>query len=109
MDSELVDLPELAHDRLHRARIDVGSPDELHVVDPAADAALVEVEGAAAAAGARRNAHDQVAGPVAEDGDEAAPEGGDQPLAQLAVGDRGASRRIDHLLDVVVLDDVRPA
>src|SRR5436190_10012826 len=48
MDLELVDLGELAHDGLDRPRVDVRPPHQLHVVHPAADPAVVDVERAPA-------------------------------------------------------------
>ena len=109
MDAELVDLLELADDRLHGAWIDVGTPDQLHVVDSSANAAFVDVEGASAAAGALRHADHEITGPISQDRDHPATERGDQPLAQFAVTNWVAGRGVDHLFDVVVLDDVRPA
>ena len=54
-DLELLDLAVLADDGLDGARIDVGAADDLHVVRAAEDAALVDVAGAPAAAGAHSN------------------------------------------------------
>src|SRR6476646_1930011 len=91
-----------AHDLLDRARVDVGAAHDLHVVDAAADAAVVDVERAPAVAARRRHAHDHVAGAVAHDRDEAAPERGHHPLAELAVGHRLERDGVDDLLDEVV-------
>src|ERR1700674_4338208 len=55
VDAELVDLLVLADDRLDRARIDVRPSNQFHIIDPSANAALVEVEGAATGATACRN------------------------------------------------------
>src|SRR5207302_6001150 len=109
MDAKLVDLLELPDDRLDGARVDVGAAHQLHVVDPAADAALVEVEGAPAAAAAGRDPNDEIAGPVAQDGNEPPAEGGDETLTQLTVANRLTGLWVDHLLDVVILDDVGSA
>src|SRR3989442_7186882 len=109
VDAELVDLLELAHDRFHSAGIDVGTAHQLHVVDPSANAAVVEIEGAPAGTSARRRADDEVAGAISQHGDHPPAEGGDQPLAQLTVTDWIAGRRVDDLFDVVVLDDVGAA
>src|SRR5205823_2244878 len=109
MDAELVDLLELADDRFHSAGINVGTPDQLHVVDSPANAAFVDVEGASAGAGGRWDADHEVTGPISQDRDHPATERGDQPLAQFAVTNWVAGRGVDHLFDVVVLDDVRPA
>ena len=109
VDLELVDPVAPPDDLLDRARVDVGPADELHVVDAPADAAVVDVEGPPAGAGRRGHAADEVARPVAQDGNEAAAEGGHHALAQLAVGHRLVGRGVDDLLEVVVLDDVRAA
>ena len=78
--------------------------------DAAADAALVDVERAPARRSGRRGTlHTRSPRPVAEHGDEAAAERGHDALAQLAVADRLAAVGVDHLLDEVVLDDVRAA
>src|SRR5207245_10986689 len=108
VDPELIDLFELPDNRLHRARVDVRAAHQLHVVDPAPDPTFIKVKGSAARAATRRDADHQVAGPIAQHRDEAAPEGGDQPLAQLAVGNGVAGIRVDHLFDVMILDDVDP-
>src|SRR5215212_7571527 len=106
---ELLDVGDAANDRLDRAGVDVGAADDLHVVHAPADAAVVDVERAPAVAAACLDLADQVARPVAQDGDEPASERGHHALAEPAVADRLAGRGIDDLLDVVVLDDVRPA
>ena len=51
----------------------------------------------------------EIARAVAQDRDEAAPEGGDDALALLAVGDRLVGLGVEDLLEEVVLDDVRAA
>src|SRR5919202_4463533 len=90
MDAELVHLFEFADDCLDGARVDVRPADQLHVVDPASDAAFVEIERSAAAAFARGDAHHQVTGPVAQHGNETPSKGRVQPLAQLAFANRSA-------------------
>src|SRR6202022_3031872 len=72
VDPELVDLLVLADDRLHRARINVGAAHQLHVVDTAANAAFVKVEGASTGAAAGRHPDHEVAGAVAQHRNEAA-------------------------------------
>ena len=107
VDLELVDAVAPPDDLLDRARVDVRPADDLHVVDAPADAAVVDVEGPPAAAGGRGHAADEIARPVAQDRHEATPEGGDDALALLAVGDRLVGLGVEHLLEEVVLDDVR--
>src|SRR5207253_5523374 len=76
MDTELVDFLELPDDRLDGARINIGPPHQLHVVDPPADTNLVEVEGARAGADVGRDRHVQIEGRVSEVRTEAAYAGG---------------------------------
>src|ERR1700737_1304170 len=88
VDPELVDLLVLADDFLDRARINVGAAHQLHIVDAAANAALVQVESPSAGAAAGRYPDHQVAGAVSQHWDEPAAKRGDQSLTQLAVADR---------------------
>src|SRR5260370_12957521 len=87
IDLELVDSVVLAHDRLDRAGIDVGTADQLHVVPAPADAAQINVAGAPAGTDARGLLERHVAGTIADQRDEAAPERRHDALAKLAVGD----------------------
>ncbi len=72
VDPKLVDLFVLADDRLDRARIDVRPSDQFHIIDPAANATVVQVEGAATGAAAGRYPHHEVAGAITQHGNEAA-------------------------------------
>src|SRR5919197_4411435 len=72
MNAELIHLIELPDDGLDSAWIDVRPADQLHVVHPAAYAALVDIECPAAGAFAGRDSHDQVPRQVAQKGNEAA-------------------------------------
>src|ERR1700674_5798933 len=66
VDAELVDLLVLADDRLDRARIDVRPSNQFHIIDPSANAALVEVEGAATGATACRHPDHEVPGAITQ-------------------------------------------
>src|SRR6202022_3298682 len=102
MDAELGDLLVLADDRLDRARIDVRPSNQFHVIDPAANAALIEVEGAATGAAAGPHPHPEVAGAITQHRDEPAAKRRDQSFAQLTVADGLAGLGVDDLFDVEV-------
>src|SRR5262249_12122908 len=81
VDLELVDRVVLADYRFHRARVDVGAADELHVVPTAADTTVIDIARAPASTVAVRNAHHDVSGAVADKRDKAAAERGHHPFA----------------------------
>jgi hypothetical protein len=105
-DAELVDFAELADDVLHGGGEDIDTAHRDHVVGAAEDAAL-EAQEAAAAAAAVEVGPDQVAGAVADYREAPAPEVGQHQFAALARGDRLAALRVDHLRDVLALDQMR--
>src|SRR5262245_57271991 len=98
MHSEFADLCKLAQHRLDRRRVDIVTADNEHVIHPAEDPAIEPGEVTAAGASAAGQ-FDKVASAIADQRAAPAAEVRQDELALLSVGNRLASRRVDHLCD----------
>src|SRR5579884_2031111 len=106
---ELIDSLVLADDCLNGTRIDIGATNELHVIPAPAYATIIDIPGAPAGAGTRRNLHHHIFSAVADNRNEAASKRGNYPLAKFTIPHWFITVRAQHLLDEMVFDDMRSA
>src|SRR5438093_6449519 len=75
IDLKLIDRSVLTNNSFHSTRIDVGATNQLHIIPTPPDTTTVEVPGAPTLAGTGRNFHDHILRAIANNRNEAPPEG----------------------------------